>query len=210
MAQKLLHVHSRRRSVPFLWVELKIGEIMNRRSLLKASAALLPAAGLRGFALAQAAGAPASNEVHVVEAGQDRFGEQHSLGYSSILFKVATRETNDSMFVVEHANLVKGGPRLHLHLYQEEWFYVIEGEVLFQIGDTRKHLRAGESVLGPRNVPHAFSSVGEKPGRMLIAFTPAGKMEEFFRAVAIPNPPSVDAALFHKYEMELVGPALSV
>jgi quercetin dioxygenase-like cupin family protein len=183
---------------------------MERRSFLKATAALLPAAGLRDFALAQAAAASPSEEIHIVGAGQDRFGESHSRGYSSILFKVAPRETNGGLFVIEHANLVKGGPPLHKHLHQEEWFYVMEGEVVFQIGDTRHRLRSGESVLGPRNIPHTFSSVGDKPGRMLIAFTPAVKMEEFLRATAIPNPPVQDAAFFRRYEMELLGPPLSV
>ena len=183
---------------------------MNRRSLLKASAALLPAAGLRDFALAQAAAAPVSNEVHVVGAGQDRWGEQHSRGYSSILFKISPRETNEGMFIIEHTNLIKGGPPLHLHLNQEEWFYVMEGEVLFQIGDNRKRLRSGESVLAPRRIPHTFSSVGEKPGRMIIAFSPAGKMEDFLRVTSVPNPPVQDAAFFRRYEMELIGPPLSV
>ncbi|HXR39244.1 MAG TPA: cupin domain-containing protein [Terracidiphilus sp.] len=183
---------------------------MKRRSFLKATAALLPAAGLRDFALAQAGAAPASREIHFVGSGQDRFGESHSRGYSSILFKIAASETNGGMFIIEHTNLIKGGPPLHLHLYQEEWFYVMEGEVLFQIGDNRKRLRSGESVLAPRNIPHTFSSVGEKPGHMLIAFNPAGKMEEFLRATAVPNPPVQDAAFFRRYEMELIGPPLSV
>jgi len=187
---------------------------MKRRAFietgLKTAAALLPAAGLKEFALAQAAGAAHSREIHVVGAGQDRFGESHSRGFSTILFKIASQETGGGMFIIEHTNLMKGGPPLHMHPYQEEWFYVMEGEVLFQVGDERKRLRSGESVLGPRNIPHAFSLVGEKPGRMLIAFTPAGKMEEFFRATAIPNPPLQDAAFFRRYGMELIGPPLTV
>jgi quercetin dioxygenase-like cupin family protein len=180
---------------------------MKRRSFLKTAAVLLPGAGLKEFALAQASATPLSEPIHVVEAGQDRFGESHSRGYSKILFKTATRETGGSLFIIEHVNLVKGGPPFHIHPHQEEWFYVMEGEILFQIGDTRKHLRPGDSVLGPRNVPHAFAVVGEKPGRLLITFTPAGKMEEFFRATAIPNPPVQDAAFFRRYDMELVGPS---
>ncbi len=183
---------------------------MKRRSFLKSAAALLPAAGLKDFALAQTSTNPLSSDVHVIGAGQDRFGESHSRGFSSILFKIAPQETNGGMFIIEHTNLVKGGPPLHMHPHQEEWFYVIEGEVLFQLGDERKRLSAGESVLGPRAVPHTFSSIGEKPGRMLIAFSPAGKMEEFMRATAIPNPPIQDAAFFRLYEMELIGPPLSV
>ncbi|HEY1987749.1 MAG TPA: cupin domain-containing protein [Terracidiphilus sp.] len=179
---------------------------MIRRSFLRNVAALLPAAGLESL-LGQAPTAPQSEEVHLVAAGQDRLGEVHSRGYSSILFKVLPRETNAGLFIIEHANLVKGGPPLHLHTHQEEWFYVMEGEVLFQIGNDRKHLRAGDSILGPRNIPHTFSSVGSAPGRLLIAFTPAGQMEEFLRATAVPDPPVQDAAFFRKYGLELVGPS---
>jgi mannose-6-phosphate isomerase-like protein (cupin superfamily) len=186
---------------------------MERRSFLKASAALFPAAGIRSFALDQVAAqatATSSGEIHDVGAGQDRSGESHSLGFSSILFKVSARETNGALFVVEHENLIKGGPPVHYHLHQDEWFYVMEGEVLFQVGSERKLLRGGESIIGPSMVPHGFSSVGEKPGRMLIAFTPAGKMEEFFRAVAIPNGPAMDAEVFRRYDMQYVGQPLKV
>ncbi len=82
----------------------------------------------------------------------------------------------------------------------------MEGEVLFQVVDSRTRLRAGESILGPRNIPHAFCGVGERPGRMLIAFTPARKIAEFFRATARPSMPAFDAEMFSKYEMKLVGP----
>jgi quercetin dioxygenase-like cupin family protein len=181
---------------------------LKRRSFLKTAAALFPTAGIQSFALSQSTAPAVVDQIHLVTAGQDRLGEAHSRGFSSILFKVLPRETNGGLFIIEHAGLVKGGPPLHLHLYQEEWFYVMEGEVLFQIGDSRKKLLAGDSILGPRGVPHTFSAVGEKPGRMLIAFNPAGKMEDFLRATAIPNPPVQDAAFFRRYEMELVGPPI--
>src|SRR5947209_6985767 len=66
-------------------------------------------------------------------------------------------------------------------------------------------LRAGESVLGPRGIPHGFAGVGEKPAHMLIAFSPAGMMEQFFREVAVPNGPKMDAALFSRFEMNTWG-----
>jgi quercetin dioxygenase-like cupin family protein len=154
--------------------------------------------------------APAVDGVHPVAAGQDRLGETHSLGFSTILFKVLPRETNNGLFMIEHKNLGHGGPPVHFHLHQDEWFYVMEGEVLFQLGDTRKTLRAGESVLGPRGIPHGFAGTGEKPAHMLIAFTPAGMMEAFFREVAIPNGPKMDAAVFARYDMQYVGPPLAV
>ena len=180
---------------------------MKRRSFLKTASAAFPFTGLQAFALAAASEPASAERPHPVLSGQDRFGESHSRGYSQILFKVTTREANGGLFIAEHANLIKGGPPLHLHRNQEEWFCVLEGEVLFQIGDSRMKLHAGDSILGPRNTPHAFSLVSEKPGRMLIAFAPAGKMEEFFRDTAIPNPPVQDTAFFRRYEMELIGPS---
>src|SRR5438477_6401084 len=179
---------------------------MKRRSFLRSAAAILPA-GFESFALAQASSPAAAPDLHLVPDGQDRLGELHSRGYSSMLFKVLPGETNGGLFVLEHHNMIKGGPPLHYHLHQEEWFYVVEGKVLFQVGDARKELGRGDSILGPRMVPHTFSYAGEKPGRMLIAFTPAGKMEEFLRVTGVPHPPVQDAAFFRRYEMELVGPS---
>jgi quercetin dioxygenase-like cupin family protein len=183
---------------------------MKRRSFLasglRSAAAILPAAGLADLAFAQAADTTAK-EVHVVGAGSDRLGEHHSLGFSTILFKVLPAETNGGLFVIEHQNLGHGGPPFHYHLYQEEYFYVLEGEVVFQVGDIRKKLVAGESVVGPRGIPHTFSGAGSKPGSMLISFAPAGKMEPFMRAATAPNAPPWTAETFRQHDMVLVGPS---
>lgn len=181
---------------------------MKRRAFLKTAAAVLPAAGLGGFAFGQTAAGAVAGGVHPVAAGEDRLGETHSLGFSTILFKVLPRETSRGLFVIEHKGLGHGGPPVHFHLHQDEWFYVMEGEVLFQVAGERKTLRAGESVLGPRMVPHGFMGVGDKPAHMIIAFTPAGMMEAFFRETAVPNGPAMDAAMFAKYDMQYVGPPL--
>jgi mannose-6-phosphate isomerase-like protein (cupin superfamily) len=184
---------------------------MKRRSFLKAVAVTAPAAGLRDFlvarAHAQAPATPSPAELHVVLAGEDRSAHPHSLGFSSILFKVPTGETAGGLFVMEHTHLLPGGPPLHLHLNQEEWFYVMEGEVAFQVGEQRVHLHAGDSVLAPRRVPHTFSSVGTAPARMIIAFCPAGKMEQYFRDAEIAKQHAGDADFMARYEMERVGPS---
>jgi mannose-6-phosphate isomerase-like protein (cupin superfamily) len=187
------------------------GAAMRRRSFLKAVAAVAPGAALQDFlvtrAHAQTAAAPLASALHVVGAGEDRFGHPHSLGFSSILFKVPTTETAGGLFVMEHTHLLPGGPPLHRHFNQEEWFYVMEGEVAFQVGEQRLQLHAGESVLAPRRVPHTFSSVAATPSRMLIAFCPAGKMEQYFRDAENAKEAAGDAAFMARYEMERVGPS---
>jgi quercetin dioxygenase-like cupin family protein len=84
----------------------------------------------------------------------------------------------------------------------------MEGELLFQIGDRRMQLKVGDSVLAPRKVPHTFTAVGTRPGKLLIAFSPAGKMEQFFRDATRKDAPPQDAAFYRKYGMEVVGPPI--
>ncbi len=182
---------------------------MLRRSFLKALAAIVPAGSMQSFLAAQAPtpSAPLPSRLHVVNPGEDYSNQPHSLGFSSILFKVPTHETNGGLFVIEHTNLLPGGPPLHLHLNQEEWFYVMDGEVAFQIGEQRVHLHPGASVLAPRRVPHTFSSVGPTPSRLIIAFTPAGKMEQYFRDGELNKDHAGDAEFMRPYELERVGPS---
>ena len=168
---------------------------MERRSFLT-TAALSVAAGIEDLR---------ADALHVVGDGGDRFGHPGTLGFSSLAFKVGGTETAGGLFIIEHRNLLHGGPPLHLHLNQEEWFYVMEGEVAFQVGEQRVHLHPGESVLAPRRVPHTFCAMAATPSRLLIAFCPAGKMEQYFRDMEGPNPPR-DAQSWRRYELELIGP----
>ena len=144
-------------------------------------------------------------------SGEDRLDEAHSLGITSIAFKVLTRDTNNELFIIEHTTRQKGGPPRHIHPHQDEWFYVIEGEFLFEVGHDRVTLRPGGSILAPRNLPHAWAFVGNNGGKMLISYTPAGKMEAFFREVTKGNSmPPQDKALFEKFDLILTGPPLLV
>jgi quercetin dioxygenase-like cupin family protein len=186
---------------------------MKRRTFLKSAAAALPLALAEPFASAlesqTTAGTPAGLvRAHLVAAHQDRFGEVHGPGYSELLFKTSTAEA-PSLFAIEHTKIMPGwGPPLHLHVAQEEWFYVMEGKLLFQVGDQRLTLQSGDSILGPRNVPHAFVAIGPTPARMLITFAPGGQMEQFFRDTVAVGPRNM-AGVSTSYGVKVVGPPLS-
>jgi quercetin dioxygenase-like cupin family protein len=146
-----------------------------------------------------------------VPAGQDRFGGRQGLGNSVVDFKVAAEDTGGAVLVVENTNRAKGGPARHRHFDQDELFYVLEGEYLVEVGQDRFALKAGDSLLAPRRVPHVWAFVGNAVGRLLITFTPAGRMEAFFREVAKAGAmPPQDPALWRAHGMELVGPPLPV
>ncbi len=147
--------------------------------------------------------------VHVA-AGDDRFGEPRSLGISTIAFKVVTQDVG-SLFILENTFHAKGGPARHLHYEQDEWFYAVEGEFLLEVGAERFRMRPCDAVLAPRRVPHVWAFVGEGRGRMLVAFTPPGAMEAFFREVTKADAmPPQDPALWRARGMELLGPPLAL
>jgi mannose-6-phosphate isomerase-like protein (cupin superfamily) len=149
-----------------------------------------------------------------VPSGEDRFGEHHTRGVNSTDFKVSTQDTNDGLFIMEHTHRKKGGPPRHLHHNEDEWFYAIEGEYIVEVGSERFRLKSGDSILGPREVPHAFAFVGDTPGKILIAFAPANKLEVFFREYikreVNGKVDSNDAEFYRAYGMELLGPPLPV
>jgi len=181
---------------------------MERRSFLGAAIAALPLA-----LIGQSAKTSTPARAARVARGEDRLGEHHTIGVSSTDFKVLTEDSGGGLFVMEHTSRKKGGPPCHLHHNEDEWFYVIEGEYILEIGSERFQLKPGDSVLGPREVPHAWAFVGDTPGRMLITFAPANKMEAFFRDNAKRRKDGDylnDAQVYRAYGLELLGPPLSV
>ena len=179
---------------------------MNRRRFVQSAgiAATFPFASQQATAQADPQTTSPAQQGRVLPAGQDIFGATRSLGFSHITFKISGTETNGNLFVMQHTNMTPGGPHLHLHFAQEEWFYVEEGEVLVQLGDKQITLKPGDTALVPRNTPHAFTAV-QTPARMTVAFSPAGKMEQYFLDVAHPNPTPRDSAF---YGTKVLGPPL--
>jgi mannose-6-phosphate isomerase-like protein (cupin superfamily) len=149
-------------------------------------------------------------ETTKVLSGHDRFDERRSLGISAIEFKLCAKDTG-GLFVLENVFHAKGGPARHLHYDQDEWFYCLEGDFVFEVGPDRFTLKPGDSLIGPKRVPHVWAHVGSTIGRILVAFSPAGRMEAFFREVTKANAmPPQDQALWRAHGMELLGPPMTV
>lgn len=120
-----------------------------------------------------------------VEAGKDRFNKPISLFQGDTFFtKVGGKDTDGDLYIFESIRDKKGGPSLHMHYEVDEFWYVLEGEFLFQVGDEKFTVKQGETVFGPRMVPHAFAKINDGPARLLMAFQPAGKMEEHFKKIS--------------------------
>lgn len=127
--------------------------------------------------------------------------------------KISGRDTNGDFLMFEQTSLSpKRGTPLHLHYKQDEVFFVLEGEYLFQVGEEKFTLKRGDTIFLPRNVPHAWSQLLDK-GKMIVTLQPAGKLEEFFLTMSalktVPSPAEV-AKIFEDNEMKVVGPPLKI
>jgi len=75
-----------------------------------------------------------------------------------------------------------GGPRLHVHSRENESFYVLEGELVFQLGDIQETAAAGTYVNLPVGIPHCFRNKTQAVARLLITVIPGGLEGLFFES----------------------------
>jgi mannose-6-phosphate isomerase-like protein (cupin superfamily) len=114
-----------------------------------------------------------------VGAGKDRFNEGFSHDGTKIDCKVSGKDTGGAMCVLEMNDT---GWTRHVNRDQDEWIYVVDGDVELEMGRKRFHLGARDSMFIPRNVEHSWGS--QLPVKVINTYQPAGKIEEFFQAVA--------------------------
>lgn len=88
-------------------------------------------------------------------------------------------ETGNTHFAFEAAEPPGGGPPLHVHRAEDEFFHVIEGRITFYVGGRVFTVSEGGSAFAPRGVPHCFKNCSDAHARVLIVFTP-GNIERFF------------------------------
>lgn len=185
----------------------------NRRAVLKAAAGL---AGFGKFAAAQSGQGEAKPEEaqkgFAVAADKSRQGDPLLLiTKDSVACKVSSSDTGGRYAIFETTTPPGTGSMLHVHEEQDEWWYVLDGQFAFQVGTERFQIESGASVLGPRGTPHAFRNVGSAPGKLLVVFEPAGRMEDFYAAYAklraLP-PGRLVRAMYRQFGMKVVGPPL--
>lgn len=151
-----------------------------------------------------------------VGAGDTRTGAHLTMKgvtANTLDIKISARDTEGAVAMFEQTGLTpNGGPPLHIYPFQDEWFYVIEGEYVFQVGDDKYQMQRGDTIFLPRNIPHAFIQLTEK-ARMIVSYSPVGKMEAFFKATSEwSSPPSPEevAKVFAEHDMKVVGAPLII
>ena len=122
----------------------------------------------------------------------------------------ATGPTTNGAFGLVETQMPPGfASPYHTHHLEDEAFYVLEGEMAFVIDGQWTQAKAGTFLFGPRNIPHGFKVVGDKPARLLLLCTPGG-FEHFVVEMSEPAPAPPDmaklVAVAAKYQIDIHGP----
>ncbi len=106
------------------------------------------------------------------------------LGGTGVVFRLNGQVTGGSFAVLEHPlRPMSLAAPIHTHSREDEYSYILEGEVTFLIGGQEFTAKPGDWVCKPRGIPHTFWNGSPDPARVLEIISPAG-FEEYFNEMA--------------------------
>ena len=141
--------------------------------------------------------------IFVIPAGEGKSVWLGSPNWFGVDFKIDEQQTGGSFSVVEHPM----GPGVlvppHIHTREDEYSYVLEGEIGARIGDEEVHATTGCYVLKPRNIWHTFWNPGPRSARVIEIISPSG-FEKYFAEMAAltqigPPDPEAVARVANRY-----------
>ncbi len=116
-------------------------------------------------------------------------------------FLVTGAQSDGAYFIMEALVPPDGGPPPHIHLREQESFYLLDGTLDIQMGDTVVQASRGDFVHIPCGTVHCFRNTGQNTARMLLIFSPGG-IERFFEETlepvverTVPQPANMDAVV---------------
>jgi quercetin dioxygenase-like cupin family protein len=83
-------------------------------------------------------------------------------------------DTGSLFSLFENRAPVSSRTPIHVHAHDDETFYMLEGEMTAVVDRERVTLRAGDSILLPRKIPHQLLNESSEPARYLLLCTPSG------------------------------------
>jgi quercetin dioxygenase-like cupin family protein len=153
--------------------------VLSRRQVFASGAAALAISALPASATAPEE--TSSSGPFLVASKGGRNGSPWVIrGATPIEVKVSGKDVG-GRFAAILVNTPPGlGPELHVHLHQNELFYVVAGRIGVQCGEEKVILNAGDTFMAPMKVPHAYVTLGAETASLLNVFDPAGDIERFF------------------------------
>ena len=103
---------------------------------------------------------------------------------SLAVIKATAADTGGQMTIVEVTEPPNAEAPLHVHHHEDEGFWILDGNVHFEVGNISIKAQAGDYAFGPRGIPHRYT-VGPNGCRMLFITTPGG-FEDLVVAMSVP------------------------
>ena len=107
-------------------------------------------------------------------------GEKIWITGDTVTIRATAADTGGAYTMIESTASPGNGPPLHLHRNEDETLYVLEGDIEITNGDQVLKGKPGAVAFVPKGVAHRFRGTGDRIGRILIAYPPAG-IEGCFR-----------------------------
>jgi quercetin dioxygenase-like cupin family protein len=133
---------------------------------------------------------------------------------TDVRVKLANADTDGAVAIFNHAVAPMSGPPLHRHSREDEWFYVVDGEITLEVDGQRIALRRRGSAFAPRGTAHTFQNFSDGAAEILVLVTPGGFNQFFeelskFREQQPASDPAGIERIANKYGVEILGPPLS-
>lgn len=146
----------------------------------------------------------------IVAANEGRTPEPLRCFGEEVTVKIAGVDVNDQLSCTLHRVPPMVGPPLHQHQREDEVFYLLEGELTFQVAGKRTVAQPGTTVFAPRLSVHAYRNFTDKPAWLLVTRSPGGLERLFAEIDALKGDISPDKLqpLGIKYGMTIMGPPL--
>lgn len=109
---------------------------------------------------------------------------------SLVSTKADLGETRGAYALMEHLLTPAADPPMHVHGDEEEAFYVLDGEIEFEVDGLVARAVAGTFALAPAGRPHCFRVLTPTARMLVLSSAPGGATnggsEAFFRAAGSP------------------------
>jgi mannose-6-phosphate isomerase-like protein (cupin superfamily) len=164
--------------------------------------------------MTQNSAAEGSRSFHVLDAKGGRTPAPLNVVGETTLVKVSPGDCDSAMACFHLVAPPMSGPPLHVHSREDEFFHVLEGELVFELDGDRCTVATGGSVFLRRGVRHRYQNFTPLDARLLIVTTP-GDFCRFFEELSSATPqgglPSMETlrSLDAKYGLRTLGPPMT-
>jgi quercetin dioxygenase-like cupin family protein len=127
-------------------------------------------------------------------------GEGQPMSWLTAAFRLKASGEQIGLIELEASPGVE--PPMHVHHNEDEWYYVLDGEVTFHVGDAVYRGQPGSLAFLPRSVPH--TSTIETPSAAMLLLNAPGGFERMFELA--PTTPDQAIAALARYDVDVIGP----